>query len=87
MKWIVENTNAESDSVIYFADDDNSYDLRIFEEVLMSINPNPHVKEDVFSLPSFVLGLTLLYCRLEKPRNYRCFQLDLSVSLEFHLPS
>ena len=36
VKWIVENTNAESDSVIYFADDDNSYDLRIFEEVLMS---------------------------------------------------
>ena len=31
IKWIVEN--AEPNSVMYFADDDNTYDVRLFEEV------------------------------------------------------
>ena len=31
LKWIRENV--EADGVIYFADDDNTYDVRIFEEV------------------------------------------------------
>ena len=31
IKWIVENV--EGDGVMYFADDDNTYDLRLFEEV------------------------------------------------------
>ena len=31
IRWIVENV--EGDGVMYFADDDNTYDLRLFEEV------------------------------------------------------
>ena len=31
LKWIRENV--EADGVVYFADDDNTYDVRIFEEV------------------------------------------------------
>ena len=31
LRWIVEN--AEDEGVIYFADDDNAYDLRLFQEV------------------------------------------------------
>ena len=31
LKWLREN--AENDGVVYFADDDNTYDVRIFEEV------------------------------------------------------
>ena len=31
LKWLREN--AEYDGVVYFADDDNTYDVRIFEEV------------------------------------------------------
>ena len=31
LKWIVEN--ASKDGVMYFADDDNAYDLRLFKEV------------------------------------------------------
>ena len=31
LKWLREN--AEHDGVVYFADDDNTYDVRIFEEV------------------------------------------------------
>jgi beta-1,3-glucuronyltransferase len=32
LQWIREN-NVDPDGVIYFADDDNTYDLRLFEEV------------------------------------------------------
>jgi beta-1,3-glucuronyltransferase len=32
LQWIRENY-VDPNGVIYFADDDNSYDLRIFEEV------------------------------------------------------
>ena len=31
IKWIVEN--ADDDGVMYFADDDNTYDIRLFYEV------------------------------------------------------
>ena len=31
MRWIVDN--AEDEGVMYFADDDNAYDIRLFEEV------------------------------------------------------
>ena len=36
MRWIVENV--EGDGVMYFADDDNTYDLRLFEEVGNELN-------------------------------------------------
>ena len=35
MRWIVDN--AEAAGVMYFADDDNAYDLRIFQEVGLDI--------------------------------------------------
>ena len=35
IKWIVDN--AEAAGVMYFADDDNAYDLRIFQEVGLDI--------------------------------------------------
>ena len=34
IKWIRENANS---GVVYFADDDNSYDIRLFEEVIISL--------------------------------------------------
>lgn len=34
MDWLKDNIkNEREDGVIYFADDDNSYDLQLFEEV------------------------------------------------------
>jgi hypothetical protein len=35
IEWIVQRVNETGDDsgVLYFADDDNSYDLRLFEEV------------------------------------------------------
>ena len=35
LRWIVENANRSTDEsgVIYFADDDNTYDVRLFDEV------------------------------------------------------
>ena len=36
IRWIVENV--EGDGVMYFADDDNTYDLRLFEEVGNELN-------------------------------------------------
>ena len=38
LRWIVEN--AEDEGVIYFADDDNAYDLRLFQEVAKRQNDN-----------------------------------------------
>lgn len=32
LKWIRENAN---DGVLYFADDDNTYDLQLFKEVIL----------------------------------------------------
>jgi len=32
LQWIREN-DVDPDGIIYFADDDNTYDLRLFEEV------------------------------------------------------
>ena len=34
LKWIIDNTNSDDEGVIYFADDDNTYDLRLFDEVI-----------------------------------------------------
>ncbi|XP_072014517.1 galactosylgalactosylxylosylprotein 3-beta-glucuronosyltransferase 1-like [Amphiura filiformis] len=31
--WLLENTNADEHGVVYFADDDNTYSLRLFEEM------------------------------------------------------
>ena len=33
MKWILENHKWQQDGVLYFADDDNTYDLKLFEEI------------------------------------------------------
>ena len=33
LDWIIENTGAEDTGVVYFADDDNTYSLKLFEEV------------------------------------------------------
>jgi len=33
LQWIRDNLNAEDNGVVYFADDDNSYTLNVFEEV------------------------------------------------------
>ena len=33
LNWIERNVN---DGVLYFADDDNTYDLRLFQEVIVS---------------------------------------------------
>ena len=30
LEWVIENSD---DGVVYFADDDNTYDIRLFEEV------------------------------------------------------
>ena len=38
LRWIVEN--AEDKGVAYFADDDNAYDLRLFQEVAKRQNDN-----------------------------------------------
>ena len=38
MKWIMENV--AGDGVMYFADDDNTYDLRLFNEVRFKARPN-----------------------------------------------
>lgn len=38
LQWLRENLNADKDEgVVYFADDDNSYTLEIFEEVFLII--------------------------------------------------
>ena len=31
--WLRENRNKETSGVVYFGDDDNTYDLQLFEEV------------------------------------------------------
>ena len=36
--WILENVTRDEEGVVYFADDDNTYSLRIFEEVDKSIS-------------------------------------------------
>ena len=45
LEWIVKNTNS---GVFYFADDDNTYDLRLFEEVSLTMN----YKKIVYNLKS-----------------------------------
>ena len=48
IRWIVENV--EGDGVMYFADDDNTYDLRLFEEVgneITNTKRNPILTLDI----------------------------------------
>ena len=33
LAWVRQNLESNTEGVIYFADDDNSYDIRLFEEV------------------------------------------------------
>ncbi len=33
LKWLRDNTDTNNKDVVYFADDDNTYDIRIFDEV------------------------------------------------------
>lgn len=41
LKWLRENRNRSTDlGVIYFADDDNTYDLQLFNEVIFSLSLN-----------------------------------------------
>lgn len=35
LKWIRDNLGNEEQGVIYFADDDNTYSLELFEEVTL----------------------------------------------------
>lgn len=43
LEWIRENINVDTDKgVVYFADDDNTYDLRLFDEVNNTHCPLPH---------------------------------------------
>jgi hypothetical protein len=40
LEWILKHAKETGDDsgVFYFADDDNTYDIRLFEEVLLSLN-------------------------------------------------
>lgn len=33
VEWLLQHTSAKSKNILYFADDDNSYDLRLFEDI------------------------------------------------------
>ena len=33
LKWIYEESRGDASGVIYFADDDNTYDLKLFDEI------------------------------------------------------
>ena len=38
LKWIREHFRSDMKGVVYFGDDDNTYDVRIFEQVIYSVN-------------------------------------------------
>lgn len=38
IQWLRDNMNILGKGVVYFADDDNSYDIRIFEQVLLNFD-------------------------------------------------
>lgn len=38
LKWIREHFTSDMKGVVYFGDDDNTYDMRIFEQVMYSVN-------------------------------------------------
>ncbi len=35
IKWLTENIDVGQDGVVYFGDDDNTYDIRLFEQVIL----------------------------------------------------
>ena len=49
MSWVLDH--GEEDSVVYFADDDNTYDLRLFAELRLTT-----------SLSFFPVGLSRFSC-------------------------
>lgn len=38
LKWIREHFSSDMEGVVYFGDDDNTYDVRIFEQVIYSVS-------------------------------------------------
>lgn len=56
LKWIRENLGGQGlRGVVYFADDDNTYDLQIFEEVIRMRQCNPGIENNTKTLFSIFL--------------------------------
>jgi len=65
--WVVENHPEDREGVVYFGDDDNSYDLRLFDEIRstkkVSVFPTGLVTQQALSGPivndkGIVVGFT-----------------------------